>query len=983
MRFWIWALVAMIVFGAPALKAQATCEVPSPGGSDNVQTKDEFDGTVPPPTPRPAKVKKLKTAAQTADSRKLADHDRKCRSMMTPRAQDVLSGPRLAQPAYPLFAPRPIRRTRVQWDVEDFNGDGRIDSVIPTAGTQLRMQFGQANGTLGTAQIRQVPGALISAVRARDENGDGKQDLIFCCGTIAGQFQAGILLGNGDGTFQDPRPAAPANQNLQFLFWSGDWNRDGRGDVMVGAPGSGTVVNLALGRGDGTFEAVRALPIPACTRTMIEGDFNGDTRPDLVLGCQRQAVILPQQTDGSLGAATTLTLEVPNVNYLMAADWNRDGRDDLVMMDTFEGVMQAYLSQPDRTYRLTDPAAVPADFEGAWLLSESASVVPALLVPNPASTFTKLVLLSDDGGLFAPPLLPPAPRGVPGFAVADFTGDGKADVAVSSGAADTRVRLSRFPATLYRPERVGESVITGALASRIEAADMNGDQRPDLVAAAGDSVAVWRNTNGAFAAFTQSPIGGGTLGRFVLADLNGDGRLDLAGVVTTSSSAGRISVMLGNGQGGFGTPLNLTFLQLPGAVAAADLDGDGRTDLVVGSSENFGVTQYAVFWNEGNGTFSAPQRLPTPTEGFGGTGAIATGDVNGDGRQDVLVSGNFNSSVLSVHLGQAGRQFRAPLLQRGFDSPPNNLLLRDLNRDGRVDLLATACCGQLPTTVHWGRGDGTFGAGFPVFGVTNANEARFADVDGDGQDEVILLKAAGVAIGDLRLIPPSTAQVSAASSTPVIARNSIVSAYGTGLATATAGATALNQVDIAGTRVWIRAFNQDYECPLFFVSPGQVNYLIPSTVSAGLVTVTIASGDGSVSAGEMEVRNVGPGLFLAGATPFVAANVIRVLANGTQQREEVLNAALAPIPVNVANAAEKVVLVLFGTGIRGRSALSAVSVRVGGQPVTVEFAGAQGAFAGLDQVNVVLPPSLAGRGDVAVELTVDGVAANVGRIVIR
>jgi uncharacterized protein (TIGR03437 family) len=429
--------------------------------------------------------------------------------------------------------------------------------------------------------------------------------------------------------------------------------------------------------------------------------------------------------------------------------------------------------------------------------------------------------------------------------------------------------------------------------------------------------------------------------------------------------------------------VNLTFLQLPNSVAAADLDRDGRLDLVVGSAENFGVTQAAVFWNEGNGVFSAPQRLQTPASGFGG-GFVATGDVNGDNRPDVLVGGTFSDGSLSVHLSEAGRQFRTVPIQRGFESTPASFLLRDLNRDGRVDLLSASCCGQSATTVHWGRGDGTFGAGFPVFGITNALDARFADLDGDNRDEVSLMTLSGAAIADIRLIPPSTAQVSAASNTPLMARNSIVSAYGAGLATTTAGATALNQLSIAGTQVSIGFYGRDYDCPLFFVSRGQVNYLVPSDVPEGLpVTVTIKSGDGQTSVGEMEIRRVAPRLFLAGATPFVAANVIRVLANGTQQREEVLNAALAPIPVTVSNAAEKVVLVLFGTGIRGRTALGAVSVRVGGQPVTVEFAGAQGTFAGLDQVNAVLPPSLAGRGDVPVELTVDGVAANVGRIVIR
>jgi uncharacterized protein (TIGR03437 family) len=80
---------------------------------------------------------------------------------------------------------------------------------------------------------------------------------------------------------------------------------------------------------------------------------------------------------------------------------------------------------------------------------------------------------------------------------------------------------------------------------------------------------------------------------------------------------------------------------------------------------------------------------------------------------------------------------------------------------------------------------------------------------------------------------------------------------------------------------------------------------------------------------------------------------------------------------------DQVFLVLFGTGIRGRGALSAVTAQIGGTDCEVTYAGPQGGFVGLDQVNLKLPRSLAGRGEVAVQLTVEGRPANTVQVTIK
>ncbi|HZN12567.1 MAG TPA: hypothetical protein VFC61_12865, partial [Blastocatellia bacterium] len=134
---------------------------------------------------------------------------------------------------------------------------------------------------------------------------------------------------------------------------------------------------------------------------------------------------------------------------------------------------------------------------------------------------------------------------------------------------------------------------------------------------------------------------------------------------------------------------------------------------------------------------------------------------------------------------------------------------------------------------------------------------------------------------------------------------------------------------------------------------------------------------------------VAPGLFTfsQNGQGVPAAVALRVSSNNQQTTETIYQLEApnryTPKPIDLGPEGDRVFLVLFGTGIRGRSALSAVKVTIGGVDAMVGSAGEQGGFVGLDQVNALIPRSLIGRGDVNVVLTVDGQQANVTTINIR
>lgn len=232
----------------------------------------------------------------------------------------------------------------------------------------------------------------------------------------------------------------------------------------------------------------------------------------------------------------------------------------------------------------------------------------------------------------------------------------------------------------------------------------------------------------------------------------------------------------------------------------------------------------------------------------------------------------------------------------------------------------------------------------------------------------------------------SVASVSAASfGGGDLAAEEIVAAFGTNLATVTQVATTVPlPLEIGGTTVRIRDNNGIGRlAPLFFVAPTQVNYLVPAGTAAGAATVTITNSSGLISIGTVNITAVAPGLFSATSSGqgLAAATILRIKTDGTQSFEPVgrFDAGLGrfvPVPIDLGPEGEQVFALLFGTGFRGNSGLP-ITVTIGNASSELLFAGPQGDFVGLDQANVRIPRSLAGKGDVNVVMIVGNKNANV------
>ncbi len=240
----------------------------------------------------------------------------------------------------------------------------------------------------------------------------------------------------------------------------------------------------------------------------------------------------------------------------------------------------------------------------------------------------------------------------------------------------------------------------------------------------------------------------------------------------------------------------------------------------------------------------------------------------------------------------------------------------------------------------------------------------------------------------------TVASVSAASYSPgaALSAESIASAFGVGLSTGTMAApTVPLPTTLAGTTVKVRdSAGTERLAPLFYVSPTQVNYQIPAGTASGAAIITVTSGTDIVAVGTVQIIAVAPGLFTFEATgQGVAAGEVVRFRNNVQQSADLLarfdstQSKWIPFPIDLAITTDQVYLILYGTGIRARNPNGNVTAKVGDITCQVTYAGNHSTYVGLDQVNVLLPNSLAGKGNANVVLTVDGQGANSVSVTIK
>jgi Bacterial Ig-like domain (group 3)/FG-GAP-like repeat/FG-GAP repeat len=611
-------------------------------------------------------------------------------SVMKGNGNGTFQSPVVTQYEQPNSAGYPDMRYPI--DVGDINGDGNTDLVLTdNSNGALYLMLGDGTGNFtysSTIQTYQSgPTYLV------DLNGDGNLDLV-ATDPIGARFL--VYLGQGKATFSSPTAYTVSTSAGPFLLV--DVNGDGHPDMLFEY--YPYQLGYFPGNPDGTFGAMVALGnSPSANPLVAATDLTGGGAPDLAFLTASGIAVSPGMSGPEFGPPrTTITGGSTSPYSLLPtvpafADFNGDGHLDMAM--AAEGGIAIFLGQGNGSFSSVEfydmgqevGSASVAKFSGSSFEDIAVTLpapLPRLLIGNGSGTFslgadpnpsyassgadilllpgdfngdgkpdlnegaslpnetftgTDSVVFNEGGGNFEAPVSVPNTSPV----MADFNGDGRMDLVNVSGE-DITVSLGQANGSFVV---ANTPLRTGYAAAHFGAGDVNHDGKPDLILDYGDHFEVWLGNGDGTFTYSNSIDLSGVTSDFVGAvmDVDGDGNGDviLLPDADVSAALGPLTIFYGNGDGTFQSPIFVPLSHRYSWVTVADLNNDGRPDLVLTDG-----AAIAVMMNLGSRMFDAEKDF---IAGRSVSIPVAVTDVNGDGLPDMVV-GNTGGTTVTVLLNQ-------------------------------------------------------------------------------------------------------------------------------------------------------------------------------------------------------------------------------------------------------------------------------------------------------------------------------------------
>jgi hypothetical protein len=617
----------------------------------------------------------------------------------------------------------------------DVNGDGKADLITANwADGTVSVLTNNGNGSFAS-KVDYAVGGYPHSVTSADVNGDGKADLIVA---KVGSNSVSVLINNGNGTFAAKADYPTGNYPSSAFVTNADVNGDGKADLIV-PNGDGNTVSVLTNNGNGTFAAEVDYATGLNPVSVTSADVNGDGKADLIVansGSNTLSVLMntfaPTPTyglkptaasysEGSSAVFTVYTTNVPNGTVLA---YTLGG---IVNAADVTGGLTGNVTINNNTGTITVPLVADLTTEGAETLTATLAISPgstASTTVNDTSTAqTPTFSLKANAASYnegTPAIFTLTTTGVADGTELPYSlsGFGITALDVIGGALSGSVTVVNNTATLS--VRLTSDATTEGIETLT--ATVNGSTASTTIV---DTSIVAPMSVSLFAAKVDYATGSNP-SSVTSADVNGDGKADL---IVVNGGSNTVSVLTNNGNGTLAAKVDYATGSNPRYATSADVNGDGKADLIVLNGDSDTVS---VLTNNGNGSFAAKVDYATGSRSM----SVTSADVNGDGKADLIVT-SYNSNTVSVLTNNGNGSFAAKV-DYATGAEPVSVTSADVNGDGKADLIVANWSGTVSVLTN--NGNGSFAAKVDYTIGWYAHSVTSADINGDGRADLIVAK---------------------------------------------------------------------------------------------------------------------------------------------------------------------------------------------------------------------------------------------------
>jgi hypothetical protein len=608
-----------------------------------------------------------------------------------------------------------------------------LDVVTANANGTLSVLVGNGDGSFQNP-INITTGATPTAVAVGDLLGNGLDDIV----TANTNNTLSVLLSNGNGTFQDARTVNNGGFVLSLAL--SDLVGNGRQDILAAEP-DGTL-SVLLTNSDGSFQSPITSQAGSRLNGVAVGDFNRDGKPDVAVATDTGLTIMQGNGDGTFSLLNQINFGVDDMGFQLgaasvtAADLGANGTVDLVANNG----ATVLLGNGDGTFQIIQNSFAAA--QATVVTDVNGDGKPDIVELNIGTQFsapTLRVAIGNGDGTFHPGAS--ANTGLPDdlIAAGDFRGTGRSDLVLAQSFGHLLTILPNNGDGTFATAPTVSTGAPGDMLSPVATGVFTASGRQDIVVSGFDGNntglerILFNNGDGTFTTGPTISLGRPVIpGSVVVGDFTGNGHQDIA--VTTFF--GQLDVILGNGDGTFQAPITgfTTDSQHPlGLIVVGDFNRDGRLDIAMRSmvlQNGQQIPVVTILQSNGDGTFTKTATYTVGNFALGGT--LTTADLRGNGTLDLITTSSDIGGVMNVKVlfSNGDGTFQAPVTIFTGDRAIS-LAVGNFVGNGRNDILVTKFDGTANVLAN--NGDGTFASPIVSKFDSSLGSPKVADFFGDGK----------------------------------------------------------------------------------------------------------------------------------------------------------------------------------------------------------------------------------------------------------